>query len=186
MEEIWKDVVGYEGLYQVSNLGRIKSLPKYHFNKTIILQPYHNNKGYPVVSLCRNGNTEKKYVHRIVAEAFIPNPENKSEIDHINGDIKDARVSNLRWCTRKENCNFPLYREHSSKEGCWMYKRNYDLHPMAKKIAQYTLDGKLIKVWSCAKEACDKLGLTKSAVSQCCNGTRNMHKGFIWKFYNEY
>ena len=181
-EEIWKDVVGYEGLYQVSNLGRVKSLPKYHFNRTIILKKWIDKKGYEHISLSKNNNIKHKSVHRLIAETFIPNPENKLEVDHINGIPSDNRVVNLRWCTRKENCNFPLYREHSSKERCWMYNRKLDLHPRARKVGQYSIGGELIRIWCCCKDACDTLGLSRGAVSQCCNGKRKTHKGFIWKF----
>jgi hypothetical protein len=100
MEETWKDIVGYENLYQISNYGRIKSL-LWKVEKFLALINHTN--GYKQVNLSKDGNIKKGYVHRLVAEAFIPNPENKPEINHIDGDKSNNNVSNLEWVTRKEN-----------------------------------------------------------------------------------
>lgn len=182
MEEIWKDVVGYEGLYQVSNLGRVKSFPRNNFKYGRILKPFIDKNGYQSVSLCKNNNISHKRVYRLVALHFVDNPLNKNEVDHINGVRNDDRASNLRWCTHTENCNFDLYKANSSKEGCWMYQRFYNLHPKAKRVAQCDKKGNVINIWSCAKEACDILSFTRSAISQCCTGKRKTYKGFVWKF----
>lgn len=98
MQEIWKDIVGYEGLYQVSNMGRVRSL-----KRNIILKPTSdmNGKGYYFVNLKR-GNPKK--IHRLVAKAFIPNPDNKPEVNHIDGNTKNNKIDNLEWCTHQENC----------------------------------------------------------------------------------
>lgn len=97
MEE-WRDIEGFKGLYQVSNLGRVKSL-----KKGIILSICDNGNGYKVVNLKVNRIQHMKTVHRLVATAFIPNPENKKEINHKNGDKSNNSVENLEWCTRSEN-----------------------------------------------------------------------------------
>lgn len=110
MEEIWKDIEGYEGLYQVSNLGRVKSLDRkidfkdgrYATYKGRVLSPKIKN-GYKYVVVTQNSKYRTFLVHRLVAKAFLPNPENKPCIDHINTDRTDNRVENLRWCTHKEN-----------------------------------------------------------------------------------
>ena len=109
MKEIWKDVIGYEGLYQVSNLGRVKSLDRFCIDGRKrygqIMKQVITNGGYFAVGL-RKGKGQKRYlVHRLVAEAFIPNTDNKPCVDHINTIRTDNRVCNLRWCTYKENCN---------------------------------------------------------------------------------
>ena len=111
--EIWKDIKGYEGLYQVSNLGRVKSLPKYHktksgyFSKERIIKTIRNDRGYLMVGLSKDWKKKKVFVHRLVAEAFIPNPNNYTQINHINEQEKDNNnVDNLEWCTCKYNCNY--------------------------------------------------------------------------------
>lgn len=105
--EIWKDVVGYEGLYQVSNLGRVKSIifPK---NKDGKILKQRIRKGYLRIQLYKNKIAKDFGVHRLVALAFIPNPYNKPEIDHIDGIPSNNNVSNLKWCTPKENSNNPI------------------------------------------------------------------------------
>lgn len=110
-EEFWKDVVGFEGLYQVSNLGRVKSLFRYK----VILKPYIDVWGYLVVNLYKNKKIFHIKIHRVVASAFIPNPDNKRCVDHIDTDKTNNKVSNLRWCTQKENCNNPTTLRHLSE-----------------------------------------------------------------------
>lgn len=106
MREKWKDIENFEGLYQVSNLGKIRRTLKN--GKTKILKQYSPIGGYYVVNLCKNGKRHLQRTHRIVAKHFIPNPDNKPEIDHINAIRTDNRVENLRWCTHKENMNNSL------------------------------------------------------------------------------
>lgn len=108
MEEIWKEIEGYEGLYQVSNLGRVK--------RDDYIKPLLDGSGkYYQVSLWKNGKEKKALIHRLVAKAFLPNPENKPCVDHIDTITTNNNVSNLRWCTHKENMNNPLTRLHNSK-----------------------------------------------------------------------
>lgn len=99
MTEIWKDVIGYEGIYVVSNLCRVKSI---RFERHKILAQHDNARGYLQVSLYK-GVEKKKYAHRLMAKAFIPNPDKKPYINHKNGDKKDNRIENLEWCTHAEN-----------------------------------------------------------------------------------
>lgn len=122
MKEIWKDIKGYEGLYQVSNFGRIKSLErvaksnKFGGVRTIkeaILHPTDNGNGYKIVGLRKAGRRKNCYIHRLVALAFIPNPNNLKYINHIDYDRENNKVSNLEWCTQKENVNYS--RERMSK-----------------------------------------------------------------------
>lgn len=100
MEEIWKDIEGYDGDYQVSSLGRVKSLKN---GKERILKPYKLNTGYLSINLCKNGKKKASRINRLVAEAFLPNPENLPEVDHLNDNRTDNRAENLQWISRVEN-----------------------------------------------------------------------------------
>lgn len=109
MEEIWKDIKEYEGLYQVSNVGRVKRVAT---NR--VLQPYRNKVGYLLVYLCKNGKRKTHRIHRLVAQSFIQNPENKPEVNHLDENKINNMVSNLEWSTRKENCNYGTRNERLS------------------------------------------------------------------------
>lgn len=124
--EIWKDIEGFEGYYQVSNTGKVKSLKRYvdndfcldgkHVVEERILKPALV-QGYPTVGLAKNGKCHMRRIHRLVAQAFIPNPENKATVNHIDGDHANANVSNLEWATQREN-NIHAHRTGLiSKEG---------------------------------------------------------------------
>lgn len=115
IEEVWKDVKHYEGLYQVSNFGRVKSLGRWkdnHSKKQWVEEKYliqrNNGRGYLAVDLNKNNKTKREYVHRLVALTFIPNPEHKPQVDHIDTDRQNNRVENLRWVTQRENNFNPI------------------------------------------------------------------------------
>lgn len=116
--EIWKDVIGYEGLYQVSNLGNVKRIGSFRgVNKKYLnnynLNPLDNGKGYLRVKLTKNNISKRYMLHRIIAEAFIKNVDNKPFINHINSNRKDNRIENLEWCTQSENV------KHAVNQGRW-------------------------------------------------------------------
>lgn len=117
-EEIWKDIPDYEGLYQVSNLGRVKRIiftnNKYNFEKETILKGWIT-RGYRYVSLCNNGFSKKYRVHRLVAEAFIPNPDNLPMINHKDENKQNNNAKNLEWCTQKENLDKYFIPRRTSK-----------------------------------------------------------------------
>lgn len=199
MEEVWRDVVGYEGLYQVSNLGRVKGLPvATRFGQRIkkhperILVPTIGKRGYYVVGLSKEGKTVLKTLHRLIAIAFIPNPKNLPYIDHIDTNRLNNSIDNLRWCTPKENSNNPLSILHQSEaskrkweDGCFDNRNN--LHYI--KVAQYRKNGELVKIWDSIIEAAKTLGIDSSSISSICLGTnKNRHTagGFVWKHYGEY
>lgn len=170
MSEIWKSIKDYEGLYEVSNLGRVRRLKK---DKEFILKPIINKFGYLQVSLSKNNIVKNHRIHRLVAEAFISNPDNKPDVDHINTIRIDNRVENLRWVTKQENQNNELTRNHL---------RNNRIT----KIVQLDLNGKLIKIWDGAVDVEKDLGISRMSIGKCCRGEMKTYKGYIWMFYEDY
>ena len=176
MEEIWKDKKDYEGLYQVSNLGRAKSLDRYvkgkghslQLKKGRILKPMKDNNGYLKVRLC-NGEKSKTFnLHRLVAETFIPNSNNLPEVNHKNEIKTDNRVENLEWCDRKYNQNYGTRTEKCSKK-------------LSKPVLQYTLEGEFVKEWKSVTE-CGRNGYNRGNVYACCRGKLKTYKGFLWEY----
>ena len=192
--EIWKPVVGYEGLYEVSNLGNVRSLNYRHTNTIKNLSLSLSKYGYIQVNLWKNCKGKVLAVHKLVAEAFIPNPDNKPEIDHINTDKTDNTVwfnedgsinydkTNLRWVTKKENMNNPLTIKDLSK----IRIGNKNAKSIYRAVLQYTKDGKLIKEWASMNSAARELKISRSGIHSCCNG-RNRTKsygGYVWRYKN--
>ena len=192
--EIWKPVVGYEGLYECSNMGNVRSLNYRHTNTIKTLSPSINKDGYIRVHLWKNCKGKVLAVHRLVAEAFVPNPDNKPQIDHINTDKTNNTVwlnedgsvnyekTNLRWVTKKENINNPLTIKHLSKTKIG----NENAKSIYRAVLQYTKDGKLIKEWASMNSAARELKINRSGIYNCCNG-RNRCKsygGYVWRYKN--
>lgn len=171
IEEIWKDICGYEGKYQVSSLGSVKSLDYRRTGKERILK-IGKSRGYLNVNLCKNSKTKMFKVHRLVANAFIPNPENKPFIDHINTIKDDNRAENLRWVTCKENSNNVLT----------ISKRFGSNNCNARKVLQFTKEGVFVKEWSCTMDVQRELGFSNGNISSCCLGKRKTCGGFVWKY----
>lgn len=176
MQEVWKDIKDYEGSYQVSNLGRIKRIALYtnqykkQWKSNKILNTNHTDlRGYCHVVLCKDGISHCYKVHRLVAQAFIPNPDNLPQINHIDGNKVNNSVDNLEWCTASEN----MY--HS-------YRKLHRKSAVAKKINQYDLNNNFIKTWLSSAEIEKHLGVNHSNIASCCKNIRNTAGGFIWRY----
>ena len=169
--EVWKDVVGYEGLYQVSNQGRVKSL---WFGKERILKPGREKKGYLQVCLSKNGKMKHYKVHRLVGQSFIQNPNNLPEINHRDEDKTNNRVENLEWCDRKYNNN---YGNHNQK----VFEKTTN-GKLSKPVLQYTKDGIFVKEWKSTHDVERNLGYDQSHISRCCLGKLKSTYGFVWKY----
>lgn len=174
-KEIWKDITGYEGLYQVSNIGMVRSLNYRRTGRVQLLKLYKDRGGYLNVVLCKDGKEKRNLVHRLVAEAFIPNPDNLPQVNHKDENPSNNRVENLEWCDCKYNQNFGTRNERISKT---MINGK-----TSKTVLQYTLDGKFVREWPSMME-CKRNGFRISAVSCCCRGEKYHHtyKGYIWRF----
>ena len=191
MLEIWRTAIYdgeiYEGLYQVSNLGRFKNLNYRNTGKAELLNPGTNKDGYLQVCLSKNGEYKMCLVHRLIAETFLPNPENKPYINHkIEGDKgkkinmvifnEDGTVNKERttieWVTRKENNNYGTRNERIAKT-------------KSKRVLQFSLSGELIREWDSTAE-CGRNGFKQSCVCDCCNGKLPHYKGFLWMYYDDY
>lgn len=196
---MWKDIKGFESDYKINEFGKVYSLKS---NK--ILSQSINIHGYYMVYLCREGGkTIAKQLHRLIAEAFIPNPENKPCIDHINSIRTDNRIENLRWCTYKENNNNPIFkeklstshigkklsketilkREKTKKEKGGKINRKLN-NGNSKPIIQFDLSMNKINIFPSMMEVWRTLKYNPSNISMCCNGKRKSAYGFIWKYFH--
>lgn len=167
-EEIWKDIEGYEGLYKVSNLGRIKRFFKN--GNEHILKPVLNKFGYLCVGLYKNGIQKWFKVHRLVAMAFLQNPDNLPQVNHLDEDKTNNCVSNLEWCTEKYNTNYGTRNQKVQQK-------------LSKQIDQYSLDGKFLKIWPSTKQIQRDLGISNGNICECCQGKRKSAGGFIWRYH---
>lgn len=182
MTEIWRDIKDYEGLYQVSNWGRVKSL---WFGKEKVLQPLKKTDGYLQVHLCKDGKQKTFLIHRLVTSAFLDNPDNLPEVNHkdevktnnfVGTPENNFRDGNLEWCDRKYNNNYGTRNERDSKtkiNGKW-----------SKPVLQFTLDGEFVREWPSMMEA-QRNGFKHPKISLCCQGKKPQYKGFKWEYKKE-
>lgn len=194
MKEVWKDIEGYEGLYQISNLGNVKSLDRtqiqkrgdLYYNKKYkgqIIKSHLTHRGYCAVGVTKHNRHKNFSVHRLVARAFIPNPENKPEVNHIDGNKQNNRVDNLEWNTSSENLKHAYNNKLKTctkkhrEVAKYQCKKNF-----SKKILQYNLNGEFLKEWDSITEASNFYNIPISGISQCCQGiTKSAHK-YIWRY----
>lgn len=170
--EVFLSVPGYEGLYEVSNLGNIKSL-----RSGKLLKQASDNVGYKLVCLTKDGKSKGYGVHRLVALAFLPNPENLPEVNHKDETHDNNCVENLEWCTKSYNRNYGTYRERMSKSIKALGTRNN------KSISAYDkTTKKFIKSYDSIQDAEKELKLSKGTISKALTGKTKTSAGFVWKY----
>lgn len=167
--EVWSPVKGYEGLYAVSSMGRVKNL-----RTGKILKPSKTKNGYLKVNLWKNGKCKQTRVHRLVAEAFLGNPGNKPCVNHLDEVKTSNHYSNLEFCTHKENNNYGTHNERVAE--------TLTNGKLAKKVYQYALNGEFIKEWSSTHEVERQLGYANQLISRCCLDKRPTAYGFKWSY----
>lgn len=191
--EAWKPVIGYEDFYEVSNLGRIKRLSVVRHMKSKvgndtervyrekILKPQKCTNDYLFILLSKDKIAKSFLLHRLVAIHFIPNPENKPEVNHKYGDKSDCRASELEWSTASENQkhSYDVLKRCVVRNGHKLRGKN---SPTSKKIKQLDFEGKLIKVWDSMGEIERTIGISQSFVSNVCRGLSKSAKGFLFKY----
>ena len=193
--EIWKDVIGYEGLYQVSNLGRVKSFWSDKYLDGKILSPSFDSKQkYLFVGLHKDKVVKQVYVHRLVAQTFIPNPYKLPCINHKDENKTNNCVDNLEWCTIKYNSNYGRAKERmiESRKRNPNYQQSIIQGQLTrnklkcsgaeKKVEQYSLGGEFIKEWKSLTEVEKTCGISRSGITRCCLGIFKQCKGYLWKF----
>ena len=171
MNEIWKDIKGYEGLYQVSSRGRIKSLCFNHTDYSKIMKK-GSNTSYDKIILTHNYKQKTFLIHRLVAETFIPNPFGFKCVNHKDGNKMNNNVENLEWCTYSHNLRH-AYTKNLRKA-------------RTKKVEQYDLKGNLIKIWDSLKEASLFVEGNSTGIHQCCSmkHPKKTYKGYVWKYHS--
>lgn len=189
MNEIWKDIPGYEQFYQVSDLGRVRSKSRIrnnHYYRGKIRKPQSNGHGYLFVVLSINGKHYQRYIHRLVAKTFIPNVHNYPEVNHKDENPSNNKVTNLEWCTSKQNSNYGNHGLHISKSSKQSKRKHIACinngMKTAKPVIQLTLNGKVVKCWESMGQAAKQGGFSRCNIRQCCNGQYKQHKGYKWKF----
>ena len=173
MKEIFKNIEGFEGFYQVSNLGRVKALERFvkhskgglSLLKEKYLIPRKNSRGYLFVVLSKNGKCKNYRVHRLVAEAFIPNPNNLPEVNHKDENKTNNTVENLEWCDRQYNNNYGTRNKQVSKV-----------------VLQFDKQGNFIKEWPSNIEIQIQLGFLNANISKCCLGKLKQAYSYLWKY----
>lgn len=183
MKEIWRDVAEYEGYYQVSNLGNVRSVERtvarsnyFVVLKSQVLKPAIRTAGYLFVNLSKDSKVKTKNIHRLVADAFLPNPQCKQEVNHKNGNKTDNNINNLEWCSRSEN----MIHSYDVLGNRRFGKDN----PRAKVILQIK-NGKVIGRFYGCYEAERMTGVKYGNINQCCNHRRKTANKYEWRYENE-
>lgn len=190
--EIWRDIEGYEGIYQVSNLGNVRTLKWYGGTQVKSIAQTDNGTGYKKVALSKQGKQKQLLVHRLVAMAFIPNPNNYEFVNHKDEDKTNNVVDNLEWCTKSYNSIYYLnYKPERKKEYANRFKKNPS--PMTQRIPkthkyrvnQYSKDGEFIATYDSPVDASIKTGIKSTKIIDACkrNLEKHKHNNHTWKNY---
>lgn len=184
--ETWKEIPNYEGIYEISTRGFIRTISK-RLQKT----PYITNKGYLAIDLYKNKKRKKHLIHRLIAETFISNPNNYPCVNHKDGNKLNNDINNLEWCTQKYNM------QEAARLGLlntWCGKLFGKNHPnykfrgkwkTQKPIYQCDLEGVILKRFNSCEEAKRETNIEASHISECCNNKRKTAGGYIWKYEKE-
>lgn len=179
--QVWKKINGFRDYYEISNYGNIRSL---HGLKVKLLHKTIGTNGYYMTALMSiNGKRKNCTIHRLVAKAFILNPNNKPQINHIDGNKLNNYYKNIEWCTQSENM------QHAFKNGLWespkaMMGRPGILHPKSKAVLQYDMNNVFIKEYGSISEAFRNTGVDTSTICNVCMGKYKQAGGYIWKYSN--
>ena len=179
MMEIWNKIPEFEGKYQASNFGRIKSLNYLRTGKEKLLKQSLNHNGYLFVKLSKNGKIKNYYVHRLVWIAFNGEIPEGMQINHKSEVKTENNLENLELVTRKENCNWGTRNERLAIAISKTLTNRKDL---SKSVLQYDKQGNLINKWSSTNEVARQLGFSQGNISSCCRGERKTANGYVWRY----
>lgn len=195
MQEVWKDIKGFEGLYQISNFGNVKSLNWGHRGYAMNLTPKKQNQGYLFVELIKNKRRKAFLIHRLVAIAFIQNPSNYPFVNHKDENQKNNFVENLEWCTESYNAKYSLSRHPDRKAKMNLargeyVKKNRNCNPRTpskrtRPIEQCDLKGNAIKRWDSIIQVKHELQYSDWSIAECCRGNRKKAYGYGWRYATE-
>ncbi len=177
--EIFRDIENYENLYQISNLGRVYSVKSGKF-----LKPQKRKDNYLQVILWKNGKLKAYLVHRLVGQAFIPNPMNYKEVNHKSEIKTDNRVENLEWCDRSYNNSYGTRLERQLANPNWKTSHEKIAKKLSKPVLQFTRDNKFVAEFPSTMEAERQTRIFQTNISKCCNGKLKSAGGFVWRFKN--
>lgn len=188
--EVWRPIYNYPN-YQISNLGRVKSLIKHNGTSERILKPQMDKDGYLTIGLYNNGKFKNHMVHRLVASAFIPNDDLfKVQINHKDENKQNNVWTNLEWCDCQYNINYGTHNERmvetARRKGCFKtigkILSKINIETKSKQVSQYNLEGKLIEKYKSSREASRHTGFAQSSISDCCRGKLKTAYGYVWKY----
>ena len=178
LDEIWKPIIGYENIYEISNYGKVRRISynnngnKTQYNLPYYIKPRKDKDGYLRYTLSLNGKNKQFFCHRLVAQAFISNPDKLPVVNHRDGNKENCYFKNLEWTSIRDN------NLHALKIGLRDMKNN----KLSKEVEQYDLNGNLINTFKSGNDVNRMLGYSAGHVRDCCRGALKTYKGFIWKY----